>query len=323
MTRDTWEGDQMQPMSYNAWLYTYANPVNLIDPSGRVPCELLPPGEDRIGCELQHGILFSVISGAWSPENFAAATRAVWLVANRLADELGSGSETYWDIFKAVYGISEGDPMEFRWNPQVVDANGHRIANGCYYCRPTYCYENIEGEDDTSKEFWTYDPNRMIRGQGGSLNACKCRPTGGVTLSARLIEFASIWENYSGAGGESVQFLRKVNNVIHELGHAFNDRIGGVAASQVSSYSRVINGGLWPLMSRPRGFYLDVNNSGDMTSGDMTWVQTIETTGSEIFADMFIGWVYNKWAKDDYGDERALFMDERMQGWIEDAMGRP
>jgi len=29
-----WEGDPNQPMSYNAWLYVYGNPVNLTDPSG-------------------------------------------------------------------------------------------------------------------------------------------------------------------------------------------------------------------------------------------------------------------------------------------------
>jgi RHS repeat-associated protein len=34
ITRDTWPGDRRRPMSFNAWLYAYANPVNLIDPSG-------------------------------------------------------------------------------------------------------------------------------------------------------------------------------------------------------------------------------------------------------------------------------------------------
>jgi len=34
MTRDTWGGDMNQPMSYNSWLYTYANPINLTDQSG-------------------------------------------------------------------------------------------------------------------------------------------------------------------------------------------------------------------------------------------------------------------------------------------------
>jgi hypothetical protein len=36
-TRDIWPGDYNQPMSYNAWLYTYANPIILTDPSGKVP----------------------------------------------------------------------------------------------------------------------------------------------------------------------------------------------------------------------------------------------------------------------------------------------
>ena len=37
MTRDPWRGNQMQPMSYNGWLYTYANPVNFTDPLGLCP----------------------------------------------------------------------------------------------------------------------------------------------------------------------------------------------------------------------------------------------------------------------------------------------
>lgn len=36
LSRDTWEGDANLPMSYNRWLYTYANPVNYADPSGMV-----------------------------------------------------------------------------------------------------------------------------------------------------------------------------------------------------------------------------------------------------------------------------------------------
>jgi RHS repeat-associated protein len=35
MTRDTWGGNQGQPMSYNAWLYGYANPIKYVDPTGR------------------------------------------------------------------------------------------------------------------------------------------------------------------------------------------------------------------------------------------------------------------------------------------------
>ena len=34
LSKDTWQGDENQPASYNKWLYTYANPINLFDPSG-------------------------------------------------------------------------------------------------------------------------------------------------------------------------------------------------------------------------------------------------------------------------------------------------
>jgi len=34
---DPWEGDERMPMSYNAWLYVYENPIILVDPSGNTP----------------------------------------------------------------------------------------------------------------------------------------------------------------------------------------------------------------------------------------------------------------------------------------------
>ena len=50
ITKDAWTGDAVRPMSYNGWVYGFANPVRYIDPSGNIPCELLPP-IDQAGCE--------------------------------------------------------------------------------------------------------------------------------------------------------------------------------------------------------------------------------------------------------------------------------
>lgn len=38
INRDTCRGDYAMPMSYNAWLYEYANPVTNTDPTGLEPC---------------------------------------------------------------------------------------------------------------------------------------------------------------------------------------------------------------------------------------------------------------------------------------------
>jgi RHS repeat-associated protein len=35
LTRDTWEGDPSNPLSFNGWSYGEGNPINLIDPSGQ------------------------------------------------------------------------------------------------------------------------------------------------------------------------------------------------------------------------------------------------------------------------------------------------
>ena len=49
LTRDTWMGDTNNPLSLNRWLYVNGNPINLTDPSGHVPCYMLPP-EDQVNC---------------------------------------------------------------------------------------------------------------------------------------------------------------------------------------------------------------------------------------------------------------------------------
>jgi hypothetical protein len=49
LTRDSWQGDYNRPLSLNRWNYVEGNPVNRFDPSGMVPCSMLPP-EDQVNC---------------------------------------------------------------------------------------------------------------------------------------------------------------------------------------------------------------------------------------------------------------------------------
>jgi len=52
ISRDTWGGDFNRPLSLNRWGYVEGNPVNLIDPSGRIPCSTCQQmsGESKEKC---------------------------------------------------------------------------------------------------------------------------------------------------------------------------------------------------------------------------------------------------------------------------------
>ncbi len=55
LSRDVWEGDPNQPMSYNSWLYVRASPTQLVDPSGRYweddRCRQSPSMQERWACQ--------------------------------------------------------------------------------------------------------------------------------------------------------------------------------------------------------------------------------------------------------------------------------
>ncbi len=38
LSRDVWDGDYRNPLTLNRWNYVEANPVNYVDPSGKLPC---------------------------------------------------------------------------------------------------------------------------------------------------------------------------------------------------------------------------------------------------------------------------------------------
>jgi RHS repeat-associated protein len=53
-SRDTWAGDAKAPMSYNAWLYTYANPINFTDPTGMKACKKSNDPDCQFRAQLLH-----------------------------------------------------------------------------------------------------------------------------------------------------------------------------------------------------------------------------------------------------------------------------
>jgi hypothetical protein len=55
LTEDSWQGDQNQPMSYNAWLYGYSNPEKYTDPDGNFPSHC--PFMNELDCLSFYGLI--------------------------------------------------------------------------------------------------------------------------------------------------------------------------------------------------------------------------------------------------------------------------
>ena len=139
--------------------------------------------------------------------------------------------------------------------------------------------------------------------------------SGAITKNAHRIEFASFPKSYStGVKTPEMAFREGVNNVVHELGHAFGTkwyRKDGSGYDPSGPYVNVPNG-----LVNNAGFYLYPGPEG----ASYTWRQHPCTSGydcpSEVFADMFLGWTYGAWAPNQAGADRATFMNQNMGSWI-------
>ena len=122
------------------------------------------------------------------------------------------------------------------------------------------------------------------------------------------------------------------NNVVHELGHAFDILVSRLPSGSLGDYqlqhSDFPNRSDFP---NPVPKYWVGDYSGFASRMNVfTWQQSYALAGSAIeeFADQFLGWIYDKWETDedgaitDDGEARSDFMKKYMPGWINTAAGR-
>jgi len=89
-TRDTWQGDYNTPMSYNAWLYGYANPVRYTDPTGKMPWQVYQDYVmSHISDYLSRGYLLEDLDFAVAYKrgrNHSISKRMLWLIQENFGD---------------------------------------------------------------------------------------------------------------------------------------------------------------------------------------------------------------------------------------------
>ncbi len=167
-------------------------------------------------------------------------------------------------------------------------------------------FKAVYGLDDGDTFFFEWDSNCWgcredpTGCDAGISSGDACKSGFGFTNTENWIEFASM---------SAVETpLRNINNVIHELGHALNIRLGRGPENALAVRL--------DLLVNAEGFYGPPNNR--------TWEASSGTDGSETFADQFLGWVYGLWdERNDIG--RPEFMENMNgpDGWVAQAANLP
>jgi hypothetical protein len=222
---------------------------------------------------LHYGVVLIGDAAGWIGENVGHAF-AVLKGVSAWAQRLSEGtSMTPVEAFRAAYGIDAEHPMVFDWDPNCSD------------CRPSDCGDDYAG---------------------------RCQPMFGHTDSSRRIEFASMSafsNNRLPDNGAAERALRQRNNVIHELAHAFENRLVYVDAAGTPH--------------KPAREALPFTNRDGLASGT-AWRQSADLSSGEIFADMALAWTFDTWNTADIaiGQTYRQWMNRNMPLWIDLAINR-
>ena len=112
-----------------------------------------------------------------------------------------------------------------------------------------------------------------------------------------------------GISGTLDDGISLINNFIHELGHVFNITLDKDPAETTEDWITEDEDYERTDRNKPNGFY---------GKGGFPYQQAVYNinSGSEQFADMFIGWAWALWANSDVGKARREFMNKYMPGWV-------
>ncbi|HWR64713.1 MAG TPA: RHS repeat-associated core domain-containing protein [Bellilinea sp.] len=134
-----------------------------------------------------------------------------------------------------------------------------------------------------------------------------CNGNGGgcaaETMSKNAITiYANASQNY---------FLNHSRVIAHELGHAFNNATNKLAQNVPSNLIRPMGeNGVIDWGNIRSDFYGYADGFDDWQFGYSGH------SGSEEFADMFVGWIYGTWGTTDMATDRSQFMTSHMSGFL-------
>lgn len=170
-----------------------------------------------------------------------------------------------------------------------------RIAGGYSGYRPGHAFRQVYGSytmlRSSKTEYTDSDGN-----------------THDITYGAETFGWRNTIEFYDPAFNVNPLELDFRNNVVHELGHAFNSEIVTASDGDIDPYDN-----LTVALSEGGELY-DYPRRGGME--DYPWQQSDRNEEGEVFADYFLNWTYNSFLGNDAGIAQYNWMSGQMGGWL-------
>ena len=223
-SRDTWRGNLNQPASYNKWLYTFSNPINLKDPSGLdVGCNVDDPRDPR--CHIL-SLLSQTIFGCKSNDPITQASNSLsyYDPIKTLRQSLDKNLEIklrdayYENAFLEESGITLDDFLSgyIAYNYYISHPDEALEAN--YNDADSYALANLYSEYYLHQIFQPFDEGavEIFIEQARKNNDAKAYYGGLVWFATNLI-WQGAEKGFGGGGGDGSKYKRLSDGEIQML----------------------------------------------------------------------------------------------------------
>ena len=252
------------PISWDRYAAMMNNPLRYLDPNGHISCEEL--GTEKCDSEGNYVDDDLPLEDPNPDEDY--------LGEDEIKGELGE------------YGIEldgEWGYDQMRAVLYAVRMVGAALAN------------RLDNLSSLEAFLEIFEKITMTWGLQGATGECAKINAGGCTSGPHQVNF----ESMSGQG--TIQLYRTVKNVIHELGHVYDNLLD-----------------FGPRNNLPQNI---VDNrykilKPNQIEGRLDWQQNTSKTSVETWADMFIAWVYSAWNSDLVNAEKVTYAQAWIDEWL-------
>lgn len=295
VSADTIVQNPANAKSFDRYLYVLANPLRYIDPSDHRTCEDMPweceNGEWRDTGPAIYNSIYIFTGGPGISHTFAPSTQS-WTSAERSAAvaEGMIAAEGFAQVINAYISALNAKMPQFGESPIP-------------YVTPTEAFLMVH--NGRPVELVRSSENRSYSGECfGSNTIVFYNVSDTWTDPETNVEYSIVDSDY---------IVDHPHVVLHELGHAFNNVIGGDGAGGVpAGLMRPMVAGVIDHVNEVGGFYGYAGAFNDFQFGYSSALPS-----SEEFADMYVGWALNRWDLTvQLGIDRQFHMNTVMPGYI-------